>query len=212
MTDNQQTFTLLDPSGVPIMKGSMPALMEHIPDSVARNRALDDVVRIACDAVEAEERANEARACAIKHFCDGITRLAARIDQFEKARALSAKRAEAQRKARDAEKVQRYMDEQWHDPDEPDEPDELYSIDPKERETSDQDIEGIPTPADPAGAALKTGDDGDLEIKHAPDPEPDTHPGWFTGNVRASQGPIGMDPPGWRDAYRSWATQQGYLG
>jgi hypothetical protein len=41
---------------------------------------------------------------------------------------------------------------------------------------------------------------------------PDTHPGWFTGNARVSQAPIGMDPSGWRDAYRSWQHQQGYLG
>ena len=54
---------------------------------------------------------------------DGITRLSARIDQFEKARALSAKRAEAERKARDAARVQRYLDE-LPDPEDPD-PDEL---------------------------------------------------------------------------------------
>jgi hypothetical protein len=41
---------------------------------------------------------------------------------------------------------------------------------------------------------------------------PDMSPGWFTGNARHSQAPIGSDPPGWRDAYRSWQTQQGYLG
>jgi hypothetical protein len=41
---------------------------------------------------------------------------------------------------------------------------------------------------------------------------PDMSPGWFTGNARPSQAGVGMDPPGWRDAYRSWQTQQGYLG
>jgi hypothetical protein len=144
MTDTQ-TFTLLDQNDKPVMKGSLPALMEHIPDSVARNAALDDVVRIACDAVAAEESAEAARACAIKHFCDGITRLATRLDQFEKQRALSAKRAEAARKEAAQRQVQRYMDEQWEDPDEP------YSIDPKEREAS------LATPG--------TEDDGDLEVK-----------------------------------------------
>jgi hypothetical protein len=167
---NTQTFTLLDPYGVPIMKGSLPALMEHIPDSVARNAALDDVVRIACDAVEAEERVAEARAIAVKHFCDGLSRLATRLDQFEKARSLAAKRSEAARKEAAQRQVQRYMDEEWDDPDEP------YSIDPKEREASlarDEDPEGIPPPADPTGASLKKGDDGDLEIKHAPSEEDD---------------------------------------
>jgi hypothetical protein len=41
---------------------------------------------------------------------------------------------------------------------------------------------------------------------------PDTHPGWFTGNARVSQAGVGMDPPGWHDAYRSFQTSQGYLG
>jgi hypothetical protein len=41
---------------------------------------------------------------------------------------------------------------------------------------------------------------------------PDMSPAWFNGNVRQSQAPVGMDPPGWRDAYRSWQTSQGYLG
>jgi hypothetical protein len=27
-----------------------------------------------------------------------------------------------------------------------------------------------------------------------------------------SQAGVGMDPPGWRDAYRNWQHQQGYLG
>jgi hypothetical protein len=41
---------------------------------------------------------------------------------------------------------------------------------------------------------------------------PDTHPGWFTGNARVSQAPVGMDPPGWQSAYRNWQASQGYLG
>jgi hypothetical protein len=165
MTDNQQSFTLLDPYGVPIMKGSMNTLMEHIPDTSARNDALTSMLQIACDAVEAEEKLEDARACAAKILSDGITRLCSRLDQFEKQRALSAKRAEAARKEAAQRQVQRYMDE-LPDPDtpsDPDEPEELYSIDPKERE-----------------ASLAPGDDGDLEIKHAVDPErygSDEYPG-----------------------------------
>jgi hypothetical protein len=40
---------------------------------------------------------------------------------------------------------------------------------------------------------------------------PDTHPGWFTGNARVSP-PIGYDQSGWQSAYRNWQTSQGYLG
>jgi hypothetical protein len=110
---NTQTFTLLDPYGVPIMKGSMPALMEHIPDSVARNSALDDVVRIACDAVEAEERVAEAeqrvaeaRACSIKYFCDNVSRLSARVDAVEEHVAQQRKDEEEQEATRLAKIVE----------------------------------------------------------------------------------------------------------
>jgi hypothetical protein len=37
---------------------------------------------------------------------------------------------------------------------------------------------------------------------------PDTHPGWFTGNARVSQAPIGYDQSGWHGAYRNWQHQQ----
>jgi hypothetical protein len=157
MTDTQQTFTLLDPSGVPIMKGSMNTLMEHLPDTHARNDALSTMLDTAVKQVAAEEQLEQARTIAVKHFCDGITRLATRLDQFEKQRALSAKRAEAARKEPAQRQVQRYMDEQWEDPD-------------AERETSQRDGTELPAPEDPTGVTLK-GDDGDLEIKHAVDPE-----------------------------------------
>jgi hypothetical protein len=62
------------------------------------------------------------------------------------------------------------MDEEWEDPDEP------YSIDPKEREAALRDGTELPAPEDPTGASLKKGDDGDLEIKHAPS-EDDEYPG-----------------------------------
>jgi hypothetical protein len=149
MTDPAQTFKLTSSTGAIIAHGALSSAMECLPDTHARTDAIEAMFRVAADAVAAEERANEARACAIKHFCDGITRLSARIDQFEKQRALSAKRAEAQRKEAAQRQVQRYLDE-LPDPDEP----ELYSIDPKERQ-----------------AALTPGDDGDLEIKKAKEPE-----------------------------------------
>jgi hypothetical protein len=41
---------------------------------------------------------------------------------------------------------------------------------------------------------------------------PDTHPGWFTGNARVAPAPIGYDQSGWQNAYRNWQASQGYLG
>jgi hypothetical protein len=173
MTDNQ-TFKLTGPAGEVIMTGSMSAILERLPDTHARNDALSTMLDTAVKQVEAEEKLEEAKACAVKILADGITRLTHRLDQFEKARDLSAKRAEAERKAQDQRRVQRMMDE-LPDPDnpsDPDEPEEFYSIDPNERAQRDQAVEGLPPPKDPAGAELET-DDGDLEIKHAPAEETD---------------------------------------
>jgi hypothetical protein len=193
MTDTQtfktadaehQTFRLYGPSGDVIMTGSMNAIMERLPDTTARNDALSTMLDTAVKQVEAEEKLEDARACAAQILVDGITRLTSRLDQFEKQRALSAKRAEAARKEAAQRQVQRYMDE-LPDPDDPD-PDEQepYSTDPAERAASlrDQATEGLPPPADPAGAALKdagleqevtatrpTPDPADLG--HVPDPK-----------------------------------------
>jgi hypothetical protein len=156
MTDTQQTFKLLAPDGDVIMTGNMSAIMEQLPDSVARNDALGTMLDTAVKQVAAEEKLEQAKACAVKILTDGITRLSARLDQFEKARSLATKRAEAARKEAAQRQVQRYMDEQWED--DPDEPEELYSIDPAERQAEaalrDEDPEGVPPPVDPAGAVL----------------------------------------------------------
>ena len=132
MIDPAQTFKLYGPTGDIIMTGSMSAIMERIPDSVARNAALEDMLKIAADAVGAEERQAEARACAIRTLSDGVARLATRLDSFEKELAISMEREEAEQHRRDQQEVQSYLDAL---PD-PDEPDELYALDPKEREAS----------------------------------------------------------------------------
>jgi hypothetical protein len=199
MADTQQTFKLLGPDGNIIMKGALNSVMEQLPDTPAREAALDQMLKTAVDAVEAEEKQAEAvRSCAqmLSTFADAMN---ARLDQFEKQRAISAKRAKAARKEAAQRQVRRYLDE-LPDPDQPD----LYSIDPAERQAAqrDEDPQGaIPPPADPTGASLKKGDDGDLEIKHAPDPErygSDEYPGGavrnavgircgaFSGNMKVS--------------------------
>jgi hypothetical protein len=153
-----QTFKLTSPTGEVIMTGSMNAILERLPDTTARNDALDSMLKIACDAVEAEEKLEDARACATKILHDGITRLSARMDAFEKARALSQKRAHAEQQRRDQQRVQAMLD-QLPDPDDP----EPHFFDRKEREASpaDQDPEGIiPAPEDPTGASIDPDDVG----------------------------------------------------
>jgi hypothetical protein len=100
---------------------------------------------------EREQTFNEQSTQLAHKLADSGSRI---VDAFEKARAQSAKRAEAVRKAAAQRQVQRYMDEEWDDPDEPEEP---YSTDPAERAAAlrDEVVEGIPPSKDPAGAALK---------------------------------------------------------
>jgi hypothetical protein len=153
-----QIFKLLSPTGEVIMTGSMNALMERLPDTHVRNDALGSMLRIACDAVEAEEKLKEARACAAQILADGIARLTHRMEAFEKARALSQKHAHAEQQRRDQQRVQAMLD-QLPDPDGP----EPHSFDRKEREASpaDLDPEGIiPAPEDPTGASINPDDVG----------------------------------------------------
>jgi hypothetical protein len=140
----------------------MAAIMERLPDTHARNDALSTMLDTAVRQVEAEERLEDARASAAQILADGITRLATRLDQFEKQRALSAKRAEAERKARDAARVQRYLDEL---PD-PENPDPLTYPPP-----SDLTIHEPKPPMDIGDDRTSETDDGDLEVKKAVDPE-----------------------------------------
>jgi hypothetical protein len=154
MTDpNTQTFRLLDPSGQEIMSGPMSMIMENIPDSNARNSALEEAVHAATQAVQAEERLQDARACAAQIISDTVTRLCARLDAYIAHQEEQRRQDEEQAAREEQEEIQRTLD-QLPDPDNPDNPDEPYATDPKERE-----------------ASLATGDDGDLEIRHEVDPE-----------------------------------------
>jgi vacuolar-type H+-ATPase subunit H len=158
-----QLFRLLDPEGKEIMSGPMSMIMECLPDTTARNEAINSMYRVASATVKAEERANEARAAATQILSDGITRLSTRLDTY-------IEQLEEQRKA-DAEEAEREEQEQIQatldalpDPDQPSNPDPApYSIDIKER-VADEDPEGnIPPPRYPPD-----------QEGHEPGPEPGT--------------------------------------
>jgi hypothetical protein len=144
----------------------MSAIMERLPDTHDRNAALETAIRAAAEAVEAEERLAEAQASAVQMITDGITRLTTRMDAYV-ARREAQRKADEEEEARQEQERIKAMFDALPDPDEP------HSFDPKERETSpaDQDPEGIiPNPEDPTGTSI-AGDDGELELKHAPDPD-----------------------------------------
>jgi vacuolar-type H+-ATPase subunit H len=153
-----QMFRLLSPDGQEIMAGPMSALMERLPDTHDRNAALETAVRAAKEAVEAEERLQDARACAAQIISDTVSRLCARLDAYVAHQEEQRRQDEEQALRQEQEEIQRTLD-QLPDPDEPDDPDnEPYAYDQKEREAT-------LTGTEPAN------DDGDLTVKHAQDPE-----------------------------------------
>ena len=116
-----------------------------------------------------EQTFNEQSTQLAHKLADSGTRI---VDTFEKQRALSMKRAHAEQQRREERRVQKYIDNEWHDAEEP------YAVDPKEREASLRDATELPPP----GTSLEN-DDGDLEIKSAPSeeerygPQDDEYPG-----------------------------------
>ena len=152
MSDTQ-TFKLYGPSGDVIMTGSMNAIMERLPDTSARNDALSTMLDTAVKQVEAEEKLEDARACAAQILADGITRLTSRLDAFEVRREEQQRLDEQEAEREQQRRVQAMLDA-LPDPDDPDLGDPT----------------GIIPPTRATGAELES-DDGDLEIKHAKDPE-----------------------------------------
>jgi hypothetical protein len=137
---NTQTFRMIDPEGKEIMSGSLPALMEHLPDTPAREAALDQMLKTAAEAVAAEEQRDQAIASTAQMITDAVTRLTHRLDAYITRQEEQQRQDEEQALRKEQEEIQRTLD-QLPDPDAPD---------------------------DPLGAA---GDDDQLTIHPAVDPE-----------------------------------------
>jgi hypothetical protein len=118
MTDNPQTFTLTSPTGEVIMTGSMSAIMERLPDTPARDAALESMLRTAADAVEAEQRQQEAMASAAQMIADTCTHLTSRLDAYIARREAQRKADEEEAARQEQEEIENYLDAQ-PDPDNP---------------------------------------------------------------------------------------------
>jgi hypothetical protein len=139
MTDpNTQTFRLLDPLGQEIMAGPMSMIMENIPDTNARNSALEQAVHAAKVAVEAEERLQDARTCAAQMISDTVAHLASRLDAYITRREEQRRQDEEQA---EREEQRRIEDELASLPD-PDAPDPLAA-------SGDDDQLTVHPPVDP---------------------------------------------------------------
>jgi hypothetical protein len=150
MTDNPQTFTLTSPTGEVIMTGSMSAIMERLPDTPARDAALSSMLRTAADAVEAEQRQQEAMASAAQMIADTCTHLTSRLDAYIARREAQRKADEEEAARQEQEEIQNYLDA-LPDPDNPN--------------PNTGDLSAVVTaPEDPTGAELEPDDTGPNEL------------------------------------------------
>jgi hypothetical protein len=117
MTHTRQ-FTLTAPDGSVIARGSLDALMERLPDTHARDAALESMLRTAAEAVEAEQRREEALASSVQMISDTVAHLTNRMDAYierrEEQRQQDAEQAEREEQA----EIEAYLD-QLPDPDSP---------------------------------------------------------------------------------------------
>jgi hypothetical protein len=143
---SEQQFQLLAPDGSIIARGPLDALMERLPDTTARNDALNSMLRIAADAVQAEEDLEQARASTVKMIANGVAHLTNRFDVLL-ARRTEQRQADAEKaKRQKQEEIQSYLDT-------------LPDIDAPSTHVPMGDLHSVPptgSAADPAGSKLRS--------------------------------------------------------
>jgi hypothetical protein len=170
MTDTQQ-FKLLAADGTIIAQGA--AALETLPDTKARAAALENMLKVAADAAEAEQTLEKAHASAVRMITDSVARLSHRLDAYLARREAQQRRDEEEAELKEQEELQEYLDSL---PD-PDNPEHHNSLDlAVETPATDQDPEGvIPEPKDPEGAVLDQLQ-GLVETRPVVDPAELSHP------------------------------------
>jgi hypothetical protein len=137
-----------------ILVGSQEEFFSYLPQTAAREEAEQRLADQEERLQDQEQQQAETRACAAQILSDGVTRLCARLDVFEKQRALSAKRAEAERQRRDRQRVQSYL-AQLPDPDDPD-LDDPTGILPPAQDPTGSTLEMATSPLNIRDTDLKT--------------------------------------------------------
>ena len=172
-----------------IMWGDMSACTEPILSSTARE-ATEDLLNKAADAIEEERRIaaqreraeQQARADAIQTLCDGIAKMAYRLDALEQTRLAEAR--EARRKERaDIEAA-------LPDPDAPGDHTEIPNVSPgiaSAREPGESSFEYVEDEGDPPSGMGTSGIPGGGTMPELP--EQMSHPQPFTQTPTAIGGP-----------------------
>jgi hypothetical protein len=101
-----------------IAVGSMATVMEHLPDTIARQDAINRLDEARLDAAQIKRAQNAIRALQVANFCDSVNRGIRRLDAFV-ARKAERARADAEREAEEeAKRIQAEL-EALPDPDDP---------------------------------------------------------------------------------------------
>src|SRR6516164_4027418 len=86
MTDTPSQFAIIPIHGPPpadaIIHGSLSVVMEPLPDTQARQAAIEHMYRVAADAVEAEERRQAAHDATMRMVADAVTHFVNRMDRI----------------------------------------------------------------------------------------------------------------------------------
>jgi hypothetical protein len=134
-------FRLFDPDGKEIMSGPMDAIMERLPDTKARNAALDQMLQNAVGAVEAEERQEQAVRSTVQMLADAAARLTQRLDAYVARRDARRKADEEEAEREEQLQIEAMLDA-LPDPDDPNQyPDPLLMADPQMPSPTEQDEE-----------------------------------------------------------------------
>jgi hypothetical protein len=154
MTPDRFAIIPMSPGPAPadaIMTGSMSAVMERIVDSQARADALEQAARAVEDAVEAERKKDEARACAVQMIADTVAHLASRLDSLTARRAERARRDAEREAEEEAKRIQAELDAlpDSDDPDAHTAGGELHALPAKDEQPTepteeDDDMGGVP--------------------------------------------------------------------
>jgi hypothetical protein len=103
-------FHLFDSDGKEIMTGSMSAIMERLPSTKARDAALADMLRIAVDSVEAEQKRDEAVRSTVQMLSDVTAHLSARMDAYIARREKQRREDEQEAGAEEQRQIEAMLD------------------------------------------------------------------------------------------------------
>ena len=109
------------PADAIMVGGPLSAIMENIPDSIARTDAIRAYQTARLDAAQIDQMQKATHALQVAAFCDSVNTISRRLDAIEARRTARLKREAKARKDDEARRVQEMLDN-LPDPDDPNGP------------------------------------------------------------------------------------------